>query len=519
MLLNIIDTGFTSAQLGLLLPALVLLLTSLILYQRGHTRPALVFLFLGALVLRLFMIFLDPFLNDWDERYHALVAKNMITHPFKPMLWADPVLDYNYEAWCCNHIWLHKQPFFLWQMALSMKIFGVSEWALRLPSALMGAFQVLLIYRMGQNLGRRTLGYLAAFLFALSYFQLEQTSGFMGREHNDIAFAFYLTAGFWALSEFFRDGRRVFLLLVGIFTGIAILNKWIVGFLIFGAWGLAILLSREERTALKRYLEIATALGIAVLTALPWQIYIFLKFPKEAAFVYGFHGSHLFKSFDNHTGSSLYYFEHNNWLYGDWSWILIVAGLLFFVIRLKNSVFKIVCLMAAGLVYTVFSLAGTKSISYVFNINFVIFLFLGAFILGIVDLVKEKLPSGWTATLAFYLLSIGVGFLMLQHWKIEATHVHGQGQARAQKIHNTEIYRRLNELVPEGYVIFNCWEAQEAMFYTDRTVYFWLGPEDYTKLKAKGVKMAAFQDHKYLIPGYMKNDPEVLIIDEQPILE
>lgn len=519
---SLIDTSFSSAQLNLLLCALLLLLLSLFFYQKGKIRLALALLFIGALALRIFMILLDPFLNDWDERYHALVAKNMITHPFTPMLWANPVLEYNYQAWCCNHIWLHKQPFFLWQMALSMKLFGVSEWAMRLPSALMSALQVLILYRIGRNFGHRTLGYLAGFLFALSYFQLEQTSGFMGREHNDIAFVFYLTAGFWALSEYLNNGKKTFLLLVGIFTGIAILNKWVVGLLLFGAWGVALLLNSRERKKLSRYGETLLAFGVTLAVILPWQIYIFIRFPQEASFVYGFQGKHLLESFDNHSGGPFFYFEHNNLIYGDWSWLMILPGLYFFYRLVPKSFFKTICLSALVLVYLVFSLAANKSITYAFFINFIIFFALAAFILGVAGLVKKGVGDRFLKyrPIAFFFLVTMVGFLTLQHWKIEAIHTRGEGVVpRDRKIHNTKIYRQLDELVPPDYILFNCWEAQEAMFYTDRTCYFWLGPEEYEKLKARGVKMAAFKDHKYLIPGYMKEDPEVLIIDREIILE
>ena len=515
MLLDLIDTGFSPAQLGLLSFSLLLLLFSLWLYHRQQPRAALLLLVLGAFSLRIFMILLDPFLNDWDERYHALVAKNMIDHPFKPMLWAETILPYNYQAWCCNHIWVHKQPFFLWQMALSMKIFGVTEWAMRLPSAIMGALQVLLIYRIGGNLGRRELGYIAAFLFALSYFQLEQTAGAMGRDHNDVAFAFYLTAGFWALSEFLKTGKR--LVLIGLFAGIGILTKWVVGLVIFAAWGVAVLWHRAESRKWSRYREIAIALGVSLLVALPWQLYIFVRFPEEASFVYGFHGSHLFQAYDNQAGEWWYYFVHNNWIYGDWSWLMILPGMFFFYRMVPKSLFRTICFTALLLIYGVFSLAGTKSPSYVFFVNMVIFLFLAAFILGIRDFLKKRIGENHPklSQAIFFLLTIGVGFLTLQHWKIEARHIHGKGVPLKNKVHNTQIYRMLDRLVPEDYVVFNCWESVEAMFYTDRTCYFWLGPEDYLRLKAEGVKMAVFQDHKYLIPGYMKEDPQVLIIEAE----
>ena len=106
------------------------------------------------------------------------------------MLYVNPVLDYDYKLWCCNHIWLNKQPLFLWQMALSMKVFGINEFGLRFPSALLGAIQVLLVYRIGSIALSRRVGYIAAFLFALNHFNLELTSGSFGRDHNDLVFAF-----------------------------------------------------------------------------------------------------------------------------------------------------------------------------------------------------------------------------------------------------------------------------------------------------------------------------------------
>src|SRR3954464_6835379 len=104
---------------------------SSLLFVKGHEKAALMILFIGALFIRFFVAYLDPFLNPWDERFHALVARNMMDHPFSPMLVKDNLLWYDHTNWCGNHIWLHKQPLFLWQMALSMKIFGVSEFAIR----------------------------------------------------------------------------------------------------------------------------------------------------------------------------------------------------------------------------------------------------------------------------------------------------------------------------------------------------------------------------------------------------
>lgn len=61
-----------------------------------------------------------------DECCHALVAKNLLKHPFKPMLIEVPYLPYNPAIWTENHIWLHKPILPLWQIALSYWLLGVN---------------------------------------------------------------------------------------------------------------------------------------------------------------------------------------------------------------------------------------------------------------------------------------------------------------------------------------------------------------------------------------------------------
>ncbi|MBK8567031.1 MAG: hypothetical protein IPN76_27800 [Saprospiraceae bacterium] len=45
----------------------------------------------------LFFTASDSCLHDWDERYHALVAKHLAKNPLKPCLYEDPIEDYDYK--------------------------------------------------------------------------------------------------------------------------------------------------------------------------------------------------------------------------------------------------------------------------------------------------------------------------------------------------------------------------------------------------------------------------------------
>lgn len=112
-------------------------------------KIAVMLLILSGLALRLYTSG-DFFLHAWDERYHALVAKHFIQHPLIPTLYENPILQYNYKDWLGNHIWLHKQPLPLWGMALSMWMFGVNVFALRLPSIILSTIGIWLTFSIGK---------------------------------------------------------------------------------------------------------------------------------------------------------------------------------------------------------------------------------------------------------------------------------------------------------------------------------------------------------------------------------
>ncbi len=217
-------------------------------------RLALASLLLSAFLLRLLIISLDPFLHDWDERFHALVAKNMILHPFIPMLRIDPVMAYDPSAWCCNHIWLHKQPLFLWQMAASMKLFGVHVFALRFPSALLGTATVFFTYDIARHWTKNTqVAFLSAMLLTFSFYQLELMSGRLKLDHNDFVFMFYITATIWAFVRYIKSHYSLkWAIIVGLLVGCSILVKWLTGFLIFGGWGLYLLQNHVIQYRIKK---------------------------------------------------------------------------------------------------------------------------------------------------------------------------------------------------------------------------------------------------------------------------
>ncbi|HQW96480.1 MAG TPA: hypothetical protein PLU58_11790 [Saprospiraceae bacterium] len=63
---------------------------SLLAFLKKKYHLALFCILTTGLVVRIFSS-LDPMVHTWDERYHALVAKNMIDRPLEPRLYKESV--------------------------------------------------------------------------------------------------------------------------------------------------------------------------------------------------------------------------------------------------------------------------------------------------------------------------------------------------------------------------------------------------------------------------------------------
>jgi len=361
-------TSFTQHYIGLLYFAACVIGFSIILFEYNQKNKLSIWgLFLGAFAIYSFMALADPFLHDWDEQYHALVAKNLMHHFGTPTLIEHPILRPNSidsSWWTNSHFWLHKQPFFLWQMALSMKIFGQSIFAMRLPSVLMASVIPFFIFRIGTIIHNKKLGFYAAFLTVALHLTLMLVSGRLNTDHNDVAFMFYITASFWAWFEYQKSKKTQWLILIGVFSGIAILVKWLVGLLVFAGWGLSIISDTESRKEIKNYLELLKSMAIAVIVALPWQIYILIKYPVFSRFEYAYNSIHLWKAVEGHDGNWLYHFHKMDYLYTPWFNYFALISLLTFAFLRINKKYKIAILSWIIIVFGFYTLAATKMPTY-----------------------------------------------------------------------------------------------------------------------------------------------------------
>jgi len=178
------------------------------------------------------IIFFIPFLGgvhlfDWDEINFAEIAREMIVT-------GDYLqVQINYQPF-----W-EKPPVFFWLQVISMKFFGINEFAARLPNAIVGIITLLLIYRIGEKLFNQRFG----LIWAMAYFgsilpHLYFRSGIIDPVFNLFIFLglYFLILFKWKKDEL-KDillikSKYFYLIMGGIFIGLAILTKGPVGYLL-----------------------------------------------------------------------------------------------------------------------------------------------------------------------------------------------------------------------------------------------------------------------------------------------
>lgn len=434
------------------------------LLSKLKSNVGLLSVFMIGFMLRLFMAHLDPFLHDWDERFHALVAKNMMQHPFTPMLFTEAYSKFDPNAWCCNTVWLHKQPLFLWQIAISMKIFGVSEFTLRLPSVLMGSLMIVLVYRICFLLTSiNWTSMIAALIMCFSNFQLEQISGRQSMDHNDVTFGFYVLASIWAYAEYLKNPKWYWAALIGLFSGCAVLNKWLTGLLVFSAWSLKLFWDLWNRKSKSNGQYFLLSVLICFLVFLPWQLYIFNEFPNQALFEFDYNTKHIFEVVEEHIGGIWYYYDNFHFYFGEGlQWFLFLGILISLLGFSTEKILNRTILFYATLVFCFFSfVVQSKLISYFFVVCPLLFIYIA---IGI-EYFFAVLRNRYWILIPLLLLFL---FKDLNPQEIYNYRVNNKNWEN--KKHNTEIYKNLQDIIPKETIVIlntNQFENIDLMFYND----------------------------------------------------
>ncbi len=443
----------------------VLALIAILFHIKQKENWAFSFLLLSVACFSFLSISQYDFLLPWDERFHALVAKNAMSDPFHLKLYAKPILDIDYGAWYKAHTWLHKQPLFTWQMALCMHIFGDSVLGMRMASFFMMLLLFCSVYfgsKLIQAKAAFGLAAIVGFLPVLYYL----INGKQGMDHNDICFVAWVAFSFWGFIKMMQSKKRragMLMLIIGV--ACAVLTKWLAGLLVFAAWGLHLLHQKNWKPKEWGYLFLAL-LGVAVLVA-PWQLYAFSKFPELAHYEWTYNSRHLYEVIEGHDGTWYYHLTVWTEKLLPVALMLFISTLILLIFQRKNTLlFALVGSAFIALLF--FSLAQTKLTAYTF-------LAISPALFSVAAAFSEAINSSKFIKSFYFLLPI----IALTYFTITFEPKIKNDYFDALK-KEMVFYTTMKTKLPENAVIFNVPSMQhpEAMFYTDCIVYDYLPTQD-----------------------------------------
>lgn len=241
-----------------------------------------------------------PFLGhvhlfDWDEINFAESAREMI-------------ISGNYLDVQINFakFW-EKPPLFIWLQALSMKMFGINEFAARFPNAIVGIFSLISLFLIGKNTRDTKFGLIWTALYAGSILPfLYFKSGII-----DPLFNLFIFLGIYYFYRFNKSLEKSWLhiLLSASFIGLGILTKGPVALLLFGLTAFVYMIVKKQY---KKYFRLNLLLPYIIVVSLVggfWFILQYLHGNKKILVDFISYQIRLFSTKDaGHGGFLLYHF-------------------------------------------------------------------------------------------------------------------------------------------------------------------------------------------------------------------
>ena len=468
-----------------LLGALALVGLACVLAHRKLWRGAILAVAAAALLIRGYAS-ADLALHPWDERYHALVAKNLIHTPLTPRLYPTPLLPYDYRTWTNNYIWMHKPPLTLWLQAASMKVFAVHEFAMRLPSLLFSTAAVVVTFYIGTRLATPGVGLLAAIFQAFNGFLVDLTSGRRVSDHVDTLLIFLFELGLLLALKGARRHSMAAAVVLGSVCGFAYLTKSFPALLMLPVWA-AMRWNTVARPSLAR--ELAIAGGVTAVVAAPWTLYAAFAFPLESSHERAEALRRITEVLEHQGGPPWGYVAEMPRYFGELIYVPIAIAI-WRVLRNRQDGNRRAVLLWAAIPYVVFSACATKAPGYVmvaapalFLIQADVWVWLWQTRHACVEPAKRVLFG-----VILFLLAI-----LPARYLLEPTGPLEQRERNPQWIRDL---RRLPARIGVGNaVVFNVEKHIEAMFYTPFVAYPHLpSAAEAQTLQQRGYKVYVFSD-------------------------
>lgn len=214
-----------------------------------------------------------PRLMDDVDAVQASIAKNMLESGD----WTTARLN--------GIAYLEKAPLVYWMMAASYRLFGVHDWAARLPLALVAIVLCWITYRFGRWAFDDRAGLYAGVALATSAGLFLFTRILI----PDAILTLAITGAIWAelrLLDPEEESRSTWGAILGAWLGVGVLSKGLIALVFPIAAGLAYMALTRQLTSLTawRRLRIGTALSVMLALAAPWHVLATLRNPPYFSF-------------------------------------------------------------------------------------------------------------------------------------------------------------------------------------------------------------------------------------------
>ena len=289
---------------------------------------------------------------DIDEGKHAEISREMVLSGD----WITPA--FNGEAF------YDKPALYSWLGALVFLALGFTEFAARLPSAILATGCVLITYLMGRRLADTSTGLLGGVILAtaLEFVVLGRTIV------HDISLAFFVTLAlflFYLGYETPRHRKRNLLFSYAA-MGLATLAKGPLG-LVLPGMVIGTFLIFEKKLNFIRQMQLGWGSLIFLAVAAPWYILISLKNPGYAHYFFVYQNLGSFGSSDPRHPEPFYYYIPV-FLGGFFPWSCFFPQAFIYAMRRRFEIPRgrtIFLILWVAVIFIFFSIAGSKLPTYI----------------------------------------------------------------------------------------------------------------------------------------------------------
>ncbi|MFI9638924.1 ArnT family glycosyltransferase [Micromonospora sp. NPDC051925] len=216
-------------------------------------RPALAVLLLGTALLYLWGLGASGWANSF---YSAAVQAG--SESWKAFFYGS--------SDAANSITVDKTPASLWLMALSVRIFGLSSWAILVPQALLGVASVGVLFATVRRWYGPAAGLIAGTVLALT-----PVATLMFRFNNpDALLVLLLVLGAYATVRAVETASTRWIVLVGVLVGFGFLTKMLQAFLVIPVFAGVYLLAAP--TGFWRRIRQLLLSGLGLIVAAGWWV-------------------------------------------------------------------------------------------------------------------------------------------------------------------------------------------------------------------------------------------------------